>query len=92
MWRRFAPTLNGQSVFDIALPRSGVTYSAEYQKVMAAWWWRMRPETFRRLPNTEQAELIAAYRTHYQIEAVLAKKDTPPPSAAKPKTGRKARH
>lgn len=53
-----------------------MTYSGQMETAQAARWWGwQRLEEFRQLPPEEQAELIAVYRVHNQINGVLDYQD-----------------
>lgn len=56
------------------VPRSGVTYSRELEWIMAAVWANYKPDEtdFFALDGERQSTIVAAYRTHNQIEAVIA--------------------
>jgi hypothetical protein len=66
-------TFRGRSVFDIPVPRSGLTHSDAYEWRMAAHWDGYHWEDFERLSGDEQSAIVALYRTHLRTEAVLAK-------------------
>jgi hypothetical protein len=63
----------GRSVFEISVPRSGLTHSDVYEWRMAAHWDGYRWEEFAQLSGDEQSAIVALYRTHLRSEAVLAK-------------------
>lgn len=54
------------------MPRSGVSYSAEFEAREAAQWGGHTWRTFCAEDGDEQSAIVAHYRTHHQIEAVLA--------------------
>ena len=59
-------------MFGFRVTRSGVTYSEQLEWVLAAIWANHTPQSFRELEGSEQAEILAAYETNTQIEAVIA--------------------
>lgn len=75
------------------MPRSGVSYSREFEWFLAARWAGYRWREFRMLDGEEQSHIVAAYRVQMQIEAVLAKESRPRRQPKKPqrKTGRRGR-
>ena len=55
------------------MPRSGITYSTEYEWYEAAHWAHYTWEAFCDLDGDDQARIVAHFRAHHQIEAVIAK-------------------
>ena len=68
----FAVTFRGRDIFDIPVPRSGVRYSRVFEIVEAAHWRGLTDEQFEALDPLVQARVVAHYRTHHQLEAVIA--------------------
>lgn len=69
----FAATFNGRSVFEYTgLPRSKIRYSSEFEWREAAHWRRKDWDEFLAMDGEEQSAIIAHYRVHHQIEAILA--------------------
>ena len=58
-------------MFEIKVPRSGVTYSPEFHWIEAAAWANYQPDDFFELDGEKQSLIVAAYETHNQIEAVI---------------------
>lgn len=56
------------------VPRSGVTYTKELEWTLAAVWANYKPDEsdFFAMDGEIQSRVIAAYRTHNQIEAVIS--------------------
>lgn len=54
------------------MPRSGVTFAPELEWLLAAQWWGCRPNEFFELEGEVQSEMVATYRVHEQMRAVLA--------------------
>ena len=67
-----APTFRGQNVFNLRTPRSGIAYSLVLEWAQAARWWYVPWDQWEQIPVEQQEFMIAAYRTHVQIESVLA--------------------
>lgn len=61
----------GRDIFKCRVPRSGLTYSTEFEWVLAAQWAHYKQEEFRELEGDEQSRIVAAYRCHMQAEAVV---------------------
>ena len=55
------------------MPRSGVSYAPELHWIEAAAWANYKPFEFFDLDGEQQSLIVAAYETHLQIEAVVAK-------------------
>ena len=69
----FAASFRGRDVFTYRLPRSGVSYSSLLEWVMAAIWANYKPtEFFEEVDGEMQSLIVAAYRTHMQIEGIMA--------------------
>lgn len=68
----FRPKFKGRNVFEIRVPRSGVSYSPEYHWLAAAAWAHYKTGEFLELDGELQSLIVAAYETHLQIEAVVA--------------------
>jgi hypothetical protein len=69
----FRATFRGRSVFAYRnLPRSGVKYSLFFESLEAARWRGIDDLAWDSLGADDKARLIAHYRVHMQIEAVLA--------------------
>lgn len=68
-------TLRGRDIFDIPVPRSGIEVGdPEFEWRSAAQWAGYRYERdFQELHGSQQAIIVAHYRTQMQLEAVLAK-------------------
>lgn len=65
--------MRGRSVFAYRnIPRSGIRYSLFFESLEAARWRGIDDLTWDSLGPDDKARLIAHYRTHQQIEAVLA--------------------
>lgn len=62
----------GRDIFDIRVPRSQVSYSDLFEWREAAHWTGCQWRHFCRLDGDEQAAIVAHYRAHLQLEAVLA--------------------
>jgi hypothetical protein len=62
---------HGEDVRLMRLPGSGVTFTAEYERVQVAVWSHYRLEDFEALEIDVQARLIAAHRLQNTISAVL---------------------
>src|SRR5689334_22654883 len=71
-WRVFNVQFRGRDIFEIRVPLSGVTHSIEFEWREAAHWARYRWEEFADLDGDEQAAIVAHYRAHTRLEAVLA--------------------
>ena len=72
-------TYKGCDVFDMSVPRSGISYSPELEWLLAAHWGMLSEKQFFELPGEEQSYIVAGYRCYNQMEAVLAneqRKDT----------------
>lgn len=54
------------------MPRSGARYGGLYETMEAARWRGYKDEEFASLSTFEQARIIAHYRVHHQLEAVIA--------------------
>jgi hypothetical protein len=68
--------------------RSGVTYNEQLEWVLAAIWANHTPQSFRELEGAEQAEILAAYETNIQIEAVIATENQRKNNQKQPKRGK----
>jgi hypothetical protein len=60
-------------VFGIPVSRSGISYDPILEKIFVAQWANYKLEDFEALEGERQSLLVAAYRSHNQVEAVLAK-------------------
>ena len=66
-------TFRGEDIFRIKVPHSGVEIeNPEYEWRSAAQWARYTFEGFQELDGERQARIVAHYRTHHQLEAVIA--------------------
>lgn len=65
-------TFRGRDVFDIRVPRAGISYEPLFEWMEAAHWANYRWEVFRALDGDDQARIVAHHRAHMQLEAVLA--------------------
>jgi hypothetical protein len=54
------------------VPRSGAKYGALFEQMEAAHWRGYTDEAFAALSVFEQARVIAHFRCHHQLEAVIA--------------------
>lgn len=54
------------------MPLSGVTYAPLFEWLEAAHWARIDWETFRHMDGHDQARIVAHYRAHQRLEAVIA--------------------
>jgi len=52
-------------------PSSGIKYTIELEKSLAAQWWGMELQRFESLDGIEQSRLLAVYQAQNKIEAVL---------------------
>jgi hypothetical protein len=70
----FQATYRGRDVFSYRqLPRSGVQYGLILEWFLAARWAGLSWfDEFDQLDGEDMAFIVAAYRTHMQIEAVVA--------------------
>jgi hypothetical protein len=59
-------------VFRIHAPRNGAAYSLFFEWLEAAHWRGLTWEAFCELDGSDQSLVIAHYRTHMQLEAVIA--------------------
>lgn len=66
------PTFRGKDVYTWKVKRSGIAFGGVLELALCARWWRYRWEEFEALDPNAQAFLIAVYRAHNQIEAILA--------------------
>lgn len=86
--------VNGVDVFECQTGESSVSYSLEYELGEVARFWGMRSFELEALESEQQADLIARYRTKYQIDATIEYKryidmKTKQARNATPKTGGK---
>ena len=58
-------------MFQIRVPRAGLSYSEVYEWRETARWHQMEWADFCELDGDDQSALVAHYQTHRQIEAVL---------------------
>ncbi len=65
-------TYKGRDIFSIRVPRSGVSYSNVFEQREAAWWARYTWEEFEALDGERQSAVVAHYRAHHHLEAVIA--------------------
>jgi len=65
-------TFRGRDIFQIRVPRSGAKYGALFELMEAAHWRGYKDEEFAILTPFEQARIVAHYRAHHQLEAVIA--------------------
>ena len=66
-------TYKGRSIWEYYPPRSGIRYGHPVvEESLAAIWANHKPDEFALLPIEERATTIALYRTHHQVEAVVA--------------------
>lgn len=50
---------------------SGWTYNRRYREILAARWWGCpSPGFFFELPKDERLDILAAYESHWRIEAI----------------------
>lgn len=54
------------------MPRSGARYGSLFERMEAAHWRGYKDEEFDRLEPFDQARIVAHYRCHFQLEAVIA--------------------
>lgn len=54
------------------MPRSGARYSSLFELMEAAHWRGYSDQAFAALSPFEQARVVAHYRCHHQLEAVIA--------------------
>lgn len=54
------------------VPASGITYSQEFEWREAAHWARLTWRQFCHLDGDEQAAIVAHYRAHERMQAVIA--------------------
>lgn len=54
------------------MPRSGASYSTEFEQREAAHWGRYKWEEFEDLDGERQSGVVAHYRAHHHLEAVIA--------------------
>lgn len=54
------------------MPRSGARYGSLFEMMEAARWRGYKDEEFAALSPFEQARVVAHYRAHHQLEAVIA--------------------
>lgn len=87
--KRFQATYKGRSIWDMRTPRSGIRYSAVFEWLEAAHWDGYTKEAFEDLNGERQSLIVAHYRTHMQIEAVLAQEQA---RKARPKRSPKGPH
>ena len=65
-------TFRGRDIFDIRVPRSGARFGSLFEQMEAAHWRGYKDEDFAALSVFEQARVVAHYRCHHQLEAVIA--------------------
>lgn len=68
----FRITFRGRDIFSIRVPRSGARYGSLFESMEAAHWRGYKDEEFAALIPFEQARIIAHYRCHFQLDAVIA--------------------
>lgn len=62
----------GRAVFGMRVPRSGITYTQEFEWRLAAHWAGFRRfRQFEALSAEEQSEIVATYRAAVQMQAVV---------------------
>lgn len=61
-----------RDIFAYSVPRSGASYGSEYEWRDAARWAHHTWEQFADLDGEAQSAVIAHYRVHHQLEAVIA--------------------
>lgn len=66
-------TFQGRDIFDIPVPRSGASYSPEFEAREAARWAGYIWPAFCDLDGVEQSKVVAQFRCHHQLEAVVQK-------------------
>jgi hypothetical protein len=54
------------------VPRSGAKYGSLFEQMEAAHWRGLSDQEFSDLSVFEQARVVAHYRAHHQLEAVVA--------------------
>jgi hemerythrin superfamily protein len=54
------------------VPRSGAKYGPLFEQMEAAHWRGLSDQQFSDLSLFEQARIVAHYRAHHQLEAVIA--------------------
>lgn len=69
----FEATYRGKDIFKIRVPRTGMAFSGYYEWCEAARWAGYTREAFAQLTGQDQASIVAQFRVHHQMEAVLAK-------------------
>jgi hypothetical protein len=79
-------TFRGRDIFQIRVPRSGIKYGLLFECMEAAHWRGLSDEAFAALIPFEQARVIAHYRAHHQLEAVLAQQQQRDAEARSKKT------
>lgn len=68
----FRATFRGRDIFSIPVPRSGAQYGALYEVMEAARWRGLTDAQFDALDADSQARIVAHFRVHHQLEAVIA--------------------
>lgn len=68
----FKAKFKGRDIFSWYVPRSGVAYAPELEWRLAAKDFNYTWEQFCRLDGQSQSSIIAAYRVHNQVEAVVS--------------------
>lgn len=68
----FQATFRGRDIFGYHVPRSGASYGSEFEWREAARWSLHTWEVFELLDGEEQSAIVAQYRVHHQLEAVIA--------------------
>lgn len=76
----------------MSVPRSGVSYSTIAEEGLAAVWAGYEPVEFLDLEGEIQSYVVALYRLHNQVEAVVANeqaKEMKRKSTKKPRSGKR---
>lgn len=68
----FRLMFKNRDIFAVRVPRSGASYSDEFEWREAARWAHYTWEQFAALDGEEQSAVVAHYRGHHQLEAVVA--------------------
>lgn len=58
------------------VPRMGASYAPEFEWREAARWDRLSWQQFEALDGEEQSAIVAHYRGHHQLEAVISQEQT----------------
>lgn len=75
----------GRDIFSYRVPRSGATFSSEFEQEEAARWRGLTPKQWDALDGEDQSRIVAHYRAATMLEAVIAFKT---PKTSNRKAGR----